>query len=226
MNNFLTQLSVDDLQAHQYQLQLLTNSQARNTFVSFTMYISINSCGVRSFESALIAGRFQGVIDPLKPTKVTAFTMIFVQFGEHHSRYKATLPSIVLSQQCCEEYFISLAVVNTQWDFSTKEMKSPPPPNLTGWIRTCLIVKTGRSHTFPLKKYFLERYLSAAAKKIVKKTTTNIVAVLSCKSRRTRCWGRQAKSTLCRKGAVPQWINAHTEVKVQKFSHEHSFERT
>ena len=36
----------------------------------------------------------------------------FVQFGKQHSRYKAILPSNVLSQQCCEVYFISLTVVN------------------------------------------------------------------------------------------------------------------
>jgi len=35
----------------------------------------------------------------------------FVQFGKRHSRYKVILPSIVLSQQCCEVYFISLAMV-------------------------------------------------------------------------------------------------------------------
>jgi len=36
----------------------------------------------------------------------------FVQFRKQHSRYKAILPSIVLSQQCCEVHFISLTLVN------------------------------------------------------------------------------------------------------------------
>jgi len=36
----------------------------------------------------------------------------FAQFRKQHSRYKAILPSIVLSMQFCEVYFISLAVVN------------------------------------------------------------------------------------------------------------------
>jgi len=36
----------------------------------------------------------------------------FVKFGKQHSRYKAILLSIVLSQQCCEVYFMFLAVVN------------------------------------------------------------------------------------------------------------------
>jgi len=36
-----------------------------------------------------------------------------VQFGKQYSRYKAILPLIVLSQQCCEVYFISLIVVNS-----------------------------------------------------------------------------------------------------------------
>jgi len=36
----------------------------------------------------------------------------FAQFGKHHSRYKTILPTIILSQGCCEIYFISLTVVN------------------------------------------------------------------------------------------------------------------
>jgi len=36
----------------------------------------------------------------------------FLQFGKQHSRHKAILPPIILSQQCCEEYFISLTVVH------------------------------------------------------------------------------------------------------------------
>jgi len=36
----------------------------------------------------------------------------FLQFEKQHLRYKAILPSIVLSQQFCEVYFISLTVVN------------------------------------------------------------------------------------------------------------------
>jgi len=36
----------------------------------------------------------------------------FVQFGKQLSRYKAILPSIVLSQQCCEVIFISLRAVS------------------------------------------------------------------------------------------------------------------
>jgi len=36
----------------------------------------------------------------------------FVQFGKQHSQYKAILPSIVFSQQGCEVYSTSPAVVN------------------------------------------------------------------------------------------------------------------
>jgi len=43
----------------------------------------------------------------------------FLQSGKQHSRYKANLPSIVLSQLCCEVYFIPLTVVNTQRDSAT-----------------------------------------------------------------------------------------------------------
>jgi len=35
----------------------------------------------------------------------------FLQFGKQYSRYKAILSSIVLLQQFCEGYFISLTVV-------------------------------------------------------------------------------------------------------------------
>ena len=35
----------------------------------------------------------------------------FVQFGKQSSQFKAILPSIVLSQQCCDAYFTSLTVV-------------------------------------------------------------------------------------------------------------------
>jgi len=33
--------------------------------------------------------------------------MIFLQLGNQHSQYKAILPSIILTQQCYEGYFIS-----------------------------------------------------------------------------------------------------------------------
>ena len=36
----------------------------------------------------------------------------FVQFGKQHLRYKAILPPIILSLQCCEVYLNSLIVVN------------------------------------------------------------------------------------------------------------------
>jgi len=47
---------------------------------------------------------------PPKTYKSNSFHYDFVQFGKHHSRCKAIFSSIVLSQKCCEVYFISLAV--------------------------------------------------------------------------------------------------------------------
>jgi len=44
----------------------------------------------------------------------------FLQSGKQHSRYKAILLSIVLSQQCCEVYVISLAVAKQLWDLTSK----------------------------------------------------------------------------------------------------------
>jgi len=48
---------------------------------------------------------------------------------KQHSRYKAMLSSIVLSQQSCEVYFIPLTVAKPLWDLTAKY-----PPNITGWI--------------------------------------------------------------------------------------------
>jgi len=36
----------------------------------------------------------------------------FLQFGKQHSWYKPVLSSIVLSQQCCAVYFITLTIAN------------------------------------------------------------------------------------------------------------------
>ena len=49
---------------------------------------------------------------PPKTYESNFFHHDFEQFGKQHSRYKAILPSIVLSQQCREAYFIFFTVVN------------------------------------------------------------------------------------------------------------------
>ena len=59
----------------------------------------------------------------------------FVQFGKQHSWYKAIFSSIVLSQQCCEVYFISLTVAKPLCNMATKYYWNRYPPNLAGWIR-------------------------------------------------------------------------------------------
>jgi len=38
----------------------------------------------------------------------------FLQLGKQHSRHKAILSFVVLSQQCCEVYFILLTIANYQ----------------------------------------------------------------------------------------------------------------
>jgi len=48
-----------------------------------------------------------GAIAPPKTYESKFFHHNFVQFGKKHSRNKAILSSILLSQQCCEVYFIS-----------------------------------------------------------------------------------------------------------------------
>ena len=53
-----------------------------------------------------------GAIEAIAPPKTYELTHGFVQFEKQHSQYKAILSSSVLSQKCCEVYFISLKVVN------------------------------------------------------------------------------------------------------------------
>jgi len=67
--------------------------------------------GARVEESGADPGGGWAIFPP-KTTKVSFFHLDFEQFGKLHSRYKAILPSIVLSQQFCEVYFVSLTVVN------------------------------------------------------------------------------------------------------------------
>jgi len=52
-----------------------------------------------------------GAIAPPKTYKSNSIHHYFVQFGKQHSQFKAILPSIVLSQQFCDVYFIFLTVV-------------------------------------------------------------------------------------------------------------------
>ena len=84
-----------------------------------------------------------GAIAPLKPTKVTLFTMsfnnsennnlsklipnkCFITFEmSHWLQYKPILSSIVLSQHFCEVYFISLTVAKPLWDLTTKYYWNP-----------------------------------------------------------------------------------------------------
>jgi len=57
---------------------------------------------------------------PHKTWESIFFHNEFVKFGTHHSRYKDISSSIVLSQKCCEVYFISLTVTKLLWDLTTK----------------------------------------------------------------------------------------------------------
>jgi len=57
----------------------------------------------------------------------------FVQLGKQHSWQRVISLSIVLSQQFCEAYFISLIVAKLLWDLISKYA----PPKVTGWIRSC-----------------------------------------------------------------------------------------
>jgi len=75
-------------------------------------------------------GPIQGGIGAIAPPKTYESNFIhndFVQFRKKHSRYKAILPSIVLSQQCCEVYFTSLAVLNPWLKLDCQILLKLPP---------------------------------------------------------------------------------------------------
>jgi len=83
-------------------------------------------------------GGSRGAISPLKPAKVTFFKHNFVQFGKQHSRCRAILSFIVLSQKYCEVCLISLSVAKPWWEMTTKYYCNRPLPNRTGWMRPWL----------------------------------------------------------------------------------------
>jgi len=69
----------------------------------------------RVIERFCVQGRIQEgdwAIVPAKTCEISFIHHDFVLFGKQHSRYKAILSSIVLSQEWCEVYFISLTAVN------------------------------------------------------------------------------------------------------------------
>ena len=69
-----------------------------------------------------------GAIAPPKTYESNFIHHVFLpSFGIQYSRFKANLPSIVLSQQCCEVYETCL-----------QNITEIAPPSLTGWIRPCL----------------------------------------------------------------------------------------
>jgi len=59
----------------------------------------------------------------------------FLQLEKQHPQHKAILPSIVLSQQCCEAF----QAIMRLWLPNIIEIA--PPPKLTGWIRPCVQVR-------------------------------------------------------------------------------------
>ena len=97
------------------QVLIIVNSTVFSVIRHFFIYVGKlkTLCANNYFLASLNQGRIQGARSPPPKTYESNFSHHdFVQFGKQHSRYKASLPSIVLSQQCCEVYFISLTVVN------------------------------------------------------------------------------------------------------------------
>ena len=85
--------------------------------------------------------------------------MTFVEFGKQHLRYKAILLWTVLSQQCCEVYFIPFIVAKPLWDLTSKCYWNRPPPKLTDWIRPCwwVVVESISQYSVcePFRVYFM-----------------------------------------------------------------------
>jgi len=75
-----------------------------------------------------------GAIAPPKTKESNFIHHDFLLFGKQHSRYKAILSSIVLSQHFCEVNFIPLTVAKPVWDLTTNYYWNRSPPNITGWI--------------------------------------------------------------------------------------------
>jgi len=66
-----------------------------------------------SFAQGRIQREAIGAIASLKPTKVTFFTMILYNSESTIRDIKSIWTPIVLSQQCCEIYFMYLTVANS-----------------------------------------------------------------------------------------------------------------
>jgi len=85
---------------------------------AFTVLVACDKieCIAQNLKGPLPQARIQGRSDwgdrPSKSYESNFIRHYFVQFGKQHSRYKAILLSIVLSQHCYEVYVISLTVVN------------------------------------------------------------------------------------------------------------------
>ena len=97
------------------------------------------NCQYRRIDLSCTSGVDQGIgrleRSPTPPYGSNFIHHNFVQFGKQHSRHKGILLSIILSQQCCEVYFISLAVAKLLRDLITKFYWNRHPPNLAGWLR-------------------------------------------------------------------------------------------
>ena len=78
-----------------------------------------NSCSddVPDFRPAVDTG---GDRPSLKLTKSKFIHHDFVQFGKQHSRYKVIWSCIVLSQERCVAYIISLTVAQPSWELTNK----------------------------------------------------------------------------------------------------------
>jgi len=85
---------------------------------------------VKELSTRFLSKKAIGAIVPPKTYESNFVHHDFVQFGKEHSQFKTILPSVVLSQQCCDAYFISLTVVTQQWDLTNQILLNSSPPTL------------------------------------------------------------------------------------------------
>jgi len=66
---------------------------------------------VKELSKSFLSKKTIGAIAPPKTCESNFIYHDFVRLGKQHSQFKVILPSIILSQLCCDVYFIFLTVV-------------------------------------------------------------------------------------------------------------------
>ena len=120
----------------------------------FDTSISLKLCFWHAIDYVLGTARIGSRRGDPKTSESNFIHHEFLQFGKQHSRYKAILPSTLLSQECCKVYFICFTVAISQWD-------------LTTWLPVCtgiapLASLAGSAQWAQLAQLFVSREIAIA----------------------------------------------------------------